>query len=94
MVAVTAWVVECTSMVWPSGSAFATMPTPSVPPAPPRFSTITGWPIWVDTCSITARATMSTALPAVNGTITRTGLVGQLCAAAGPSACQQDARPR
>src|SRR5262249_19712556 len=31
-------------MVWPSGAARTTRETPMVPPAPPTFSTITGWP--------------------------------------------------
>jgi hypothetical protein len=31
----------CSSRVWPSGAALATLAAPSVPPAPPTFSTTT-----------------------------------------------------
>jgi len=35
--------VTCTN-VYPSGGDDATLPMPIVPPAPGRFSTMTGWP--------------------------------------------------
>src|SRR5580765_8518284 len=48
-----------------------------VPPAPPRFSTSTGWPI--DSCMrwATMRAAMSVVPPAGNGTTMRSGLDGK-----------------
>ena len=73
-------------MVWPSGSARATAPMPIVPPAPGRFSTTKGWPSCSDSRCATVRAMMSVALPAVNGTITVTRLVGQDCDCACASA--------
>ena len=71
-------------MVCPSGSALATAPTPSVPPAPTRFSTTIGWPNCAESCSATVRATMSVPLPAVKGMMIRIGFDGQVCAAAPP----------
>src|SRR5262245_8882804 len=62
-------------------------------PAPARFSTTIGWPSCGDRCSNTTRGTMSVVLPAPNGTITRRGFDGQLCAAAG-SARAASARSR
>src|SRR5262245_8288374 len=53
---------------------------PIVPPAPGRFSTITGWPSCAVSFSATVRAMMSVALPGVKGTVTRIGLAGQGCA--------------
>src|SRR5215510_15755395 len=35
------------------------------------------WPNWVESCSVTMRATMSVPLPGLNGTITRIGFDGQ-----------------
>src|SRR4051812_27033714 len=64
------------SSVYPSGAAFATVAAPMVPPAPPWFSTSTGWPI--DSCMrcATRRATMSVVPPAGNGTMMRSGFEG------------------
>src|SRR5882672_12755706 len=73
-------------MVCPSGSVFATAPTPSVPPAPARFSTTNGWPSCSDRRWVTVRAMMSVELPAVNGTTTVTRLVGHDCASAASEA--------
>src|SRR5437899_856051 len=42
----------------------------------------TGWPIWAETCSKTMRGTMSVVVPAPNGTMTWSGLAGQLPAPA------------
>src|SRR5262245_16599200 len=53
-----------------------------VPPAPGRFSTTNGWPSCSARRCVTVRAMMSVALPAVNGTITCTRLVGHDCASA------------
>src|SRR4051812_36567139 len=57
---------------------------PMVPPAPGRFSTITGWPHAAVSRSPMSRATTSVALPAVNGTmmwIGRDGYASCACAA-------------
>ena len=48
-------------------------------PAPGRFSITIGWPTCFDTSSNTMRAITSVALPAVSGTTTLIGLVGQAC---------------
>src|SRR5215470_2816776 len=69
-------------MVCPSASALATAATPIVPPAPARFSTTNGCPSCSDRRCVTVRAMMSVALPAVNGTMTCTRLVGHDCASA------------
>src|ERR1700760_3387372 len=53
-----------------------------VPPAPPTFSTITGWPSDVFIRSLTMRATMSVMPPGGNGTIRVTGFDGKLSALA------------
>ena len=40
------WVAPVPStMVYPSGAARATKSEPMMPPPPPRFSTMTGWPM-------------------------------------------------
>src|SRR5262245_26015547 len=70
------------SSVWPSGSALATTSAPILPPAPGRFSTMTGWPRVLASSSPTARASTSTSPPAGNGAIMRMGFVGQVCAPA------------
>src|SRR6185436_17114817 len=49
---------------------------PIVPPAPGRFSTITGWPSAACSLSATGRAMVSVAEPGVNGTMTRIGFEG------------------
>jgi len=36
-----------------------------------------GWPSWTESCSTTARGTMSVVLPAPTGTIIRSGFAGQ-----------------
>src|SRR4051794_31512048 len=53
-----------------------------VPPAPPMFSTITGWPSVVFIRSATRRDTMSVMPPAGNGTIQVMGLLGNVSARA------------
>src|SRR3990172_9330615 len=58
-----------------------------LPPAPTRFSAITGWPQTPWSFAATARPTMSVELPGVNAMISRTGFVGYaLCANAAPAA--------
>jgi hypothetical protein len=46
-------------MVWPSGAAVDTAVTASLPPAPGRGSTMTGWPQTCCRCSATIREKMS-----------------------------------
>src|SRR5258708_6461444 len=58
------------------------MPGPIVPPPPGLFSMTNGWPSCRETWSSTTRATVSLALPAVNGLMTCIARVGQ----ASPSA--------
>src|SRR6185503_108194 len=62
---------------------------PMVPPAPPLFSTSTGWPRFSLIFCPTRRATMSVVPPAGNGTTTLIGLDGKDWANAAPHA-----RPR
>src|SRR4051812_13954961 len=62
-----------------------------VPPAPPTFSTITGWPSDFRICSATMRARMSEPPPAGNGTIMVTGFDGKPCACAWTCAAAADA---
>ncbi len=76
MKAFTACAAECTISVAPSGADLATSPAPMVPPAPARLSTTTVWPHSSVSFCPTVRARMSVALPAVNGTTMRTGLLG------------------
>jgi hypothetical protein len=63
-------------MVYPSGGDFATASAATLPPAPGRFSTITGWPRDSLSLAPSMRASMSTAPPATKGTMTRIGLLG------------------
>jgi hypothetical protein len=58
----------------------ATIAAPMVVPAPPRFSTMMGCPNCADKGSNTVRGTTSVALPAPNGTIAWSGLLGQVWA--------------
>jgi hypothetical protein len=76
---------ECTRMVYPSGSDFATAADAMVPLAPTRFSGTTVCPTWRPTSSITMRAMMSVALPTPKGMITLMGWAfGQSWASAAP----------
>src|SRR5688572_21219207 len=72
----------CMSIVWPSGAAFATMSAPIVPPAPPRLSTSTCWPIDSPMRCATSRATTSVVPPAGKGTTIRSGRAGKAGSAA------------
>src|SRR2546425_12071083 len=67
-------------MRWPSGSALATYFAATTPPAPRRFSTITGTPRLADIFSATTRAIVSEALPGVTPETRRTVLPGKGCA--------------
>src|SRR5215831_7264140 len=73
--------LEWTRIVWPSGSALATAPTPMAPPPPGRFSMMMACPTLAATCSNMVRGSRSVALPGANGTTTWTRLVGQTLAA-------------
>src|SRR5262245_36951060 len=68
-------------MVDPSASPLATDAAAIMPPAPSRFSTITGWPRFACNRSVSARATVSEALPGVVPEIRRMDLVPNVCAA-------------
>jgi hypothetical protein len=46
------------------------------PAAPPRFSTVNGWPRFACSRSLNTRPSRSVAPPAANGTSTRTGPLG------------------
>src|SRR6267142_1593182 len=65
---------------WPSGSALATYFAATTPPAPRRFSTMTGTPRLADIFSATTRAIVSEALPGVTPETRRTVLLGKVCA--------------
>src|SRR4051812_31031226 len=69
-------------IVCPSGSWPATHFAPTSPPAPSRFSTITGWPSAGESFSARMRAIVSEALPGVTPDTKRTVLWGKGCAAA------------
>ena len=56
--------------------------TPVVPPAPPTFSIITGWPMISCMRAVTMRPTESKAPPAAKGTTTVTAREGYSCARA------------
>src|SRR5258706_1281438 len=68
----------------PSGAESATYFAPTRPPAPRRFSTITGWPHFAVSLSARMRAIVSEALPGVTPETKRTVLVGKVCAQARP----------
>jgi hypothetical protein len=58
-------------------AARATFAAPSVPPAPPTFSTMMLWPpSGLRIASARSRATLSVGPPAANGTTIVTGLSG------------------
>src|ERR1700680_2358456 len=73
-----------TLIVYPSGAARATLPTPIVPAAPLTFSTITGCPS--ETCILAAmiRASVSVGPPAANGNTIVMGCEGYVSEIAGP----------
>src|SRR5690242_17066866 len=65
------------STVVPSGAAFAAASWPTLPPAPPRFSTTAGCPRRSASLLDTMRVTTSAGPPGGNGTIQRIGFEGQ-----------------
>src|SRR6201981_2834838 len=80
------WVSHCpVCSVYPSGLARASRPTPIEPPAPPTFSTITGWPSAAPILSAMIRAATSVDPPGGNGTISVIGREGKLSARVGAS---------
>src|SRR3954471_606903 len=79
-----AWPLGVIRMVEPSGGDLATRSAPRLPPAPGLLSTITGWRNASCNLPPTSRASTSTAPPAANGTMMRTGLLGKFCAEAAP----------
>src|SRR6266446_1497218 len=70
------------AIVYPSGADFATKSRPSMPLAPGRFSTSTGWPSRSVIFGPIRRDMMSVVLPGGNGTMILIGLEGQDCASA------------
>src|SRR6266496_4377819 len=70
------------AIVYPSGADFATKSRPSMPLAPGRFSTSTGWPSRSVIFGPIRRDMMSVVLPGGNGTTILIGLEGQDCASA------------
>src|SRR5262245_10712175 len=75
------------STVVPSAGDLAAASCPTLPPAPPRFSTTLGWPVRSASLEDTMRVTMSAGPPGGNGTIQRIGFDGHaVCACAGDCA--------
>src|SRR6266571_161383 len=70
------------AIVYPSGADFATKSRPSMPLAPGRFSTSTGWPSRSVIFGPIRRDMMSVVLPGGNGTMILIGFEGQDCASA------------
>src|SRR6478609_4338684 len=68
--------------VYPSAGARAAASAPTVPPAPERFSTTTGWPRASCKPVAVMRVMTSTAPPGGNGLMKRTGREGKACASA------------
>src|SRR6185436_21167456 len=65
---------------WPSASDFATDSVPTLPLAPERASTSTGWPRPAASLSFSVRAIRSTMPPAGKGAMMRSGFEGKACA--------------
>jgi hypothetical protein len=62
--------------------ARAAVSTPMLPLAPPRLSMMTCWPSAAPSFGVSSRAALSVELPAGNGTMNRSGLVGHVVSAA------------
>src|SRR5262249_5334042 len=82
------------TIVYPSGVARATRPTPMVPAAPAVFSMRTLCPSAGPMPCATMRATVSVGPPAANGTTIMIGRDGELCAAAAPKLIVTSTAPR
>src|SRR5882672_2853920 len=81
------WVLgEVNKIVVPSGAACATASAPIMPFAPPRFSTITVWPVAAVIFGDIRRARMSVPFPGGKGTTIFSGLAGEDWECAGPGA--------
>src|ERR1051325_8075453 len=68
--------VPAMPIVYPSGAALATVSTPTIAPAPGRFSTTTGWPQCSPIPWPGSRAAMSVPEPGGYGTTIRTARCG------------------
>src|SRR5688572_21467258 len=83
-------VVDEMRIVWPSGTALATVSPAMLPDAPERLSTTTDWPSTPRSPSARIRAVMSVLPPGAKGTSSRMGRDGQASAAyAGSAACSR-----
>ncbi|KAG1272128.1 hypothetical protein G6F64_015546 [Rhizopus arrhizus] len=67
---------ELTIRMCPSGAARTTNSVPMLPPAPGLFSTTNGCPSFLDSELDMLRVSVSVVPPAVNATMTLTGLSG------------------
>src|SRR5215472_17698205 len=76
------WLVKATRSVDPSGDDFATASAARLPPAPGRFSTITGRPSDVEIGVAIARAMVSVVPPGEAPTRSLIGLLGKSSARA------------
>ena len=68
--------MEATTRVWPSGALRATCSVATLPAAPVRFSTTTGWPSPAVIPWATTRAVVSVLPPGAKPTTKRTGRSG------------------
>src|SRR3972149_8774436 len=86
---------EVMSSVYPSGSDFATVAMPIMPPAPPWFSMIICLPRRSESLGAIARPMMSVLPPGANGPIPRTSLLGyeSVAAAAAESGITRASAP-
>src|SRR5690349_13711521 len=73
------------SATWPSGALFATISVATMPEAPGRFSTTTGWPKLSESFCAMSRPMMSVEPPGEKPSIRRTVFVGYACANALPA---------
>ncbi len=80
--------------VYPSAGARATSSVPMEPPAPARFSMMTGCPSDLDMASAIIRDTVSVVVPGPNGTIIFIGRSGKAAARAGWAAAPSAQAPR
>jgi hypothetical protein len=78
--------VLVSEIVWLSGRAFAAISSPIDPVPPARLSTTTFCPHSALSFCATARVVISPPPPGAIGTMKRTGLAGNDCAAAGSAA--------
>ena len=86
--------LNASTIVYPSGAAFAVSPTATVPPAAGLFSTTTGWPRRSLSLSAIVRPRTSMELPAGADITNLIGLSGQVCAGAFDVAARADRADR